>query len=135
MRALSGVVSDRLFAVRALTRIGSRRRRSWHKTIDLLNQDENRRGNNDEVKANVEERAVSNDGRTSLLSGGEGFIFYARKVDIKVGKVHFAEQETERRHKNIGCERGNDFTERRADDYARCHVDYVTSENKFFPFR
>ena len=46
MRTLSRVVSHNFTAEGALARVGSRRRRSRHKTIDLLNQNENRHRNN-----------------------------------------------------------------------------------------
>ena len=67
MRALRRVVCYYFTAEGALARVGRRRRRSRHETIDLLNQNENRRSDNEEVQARIEERAVSDDWRARLF--------------------------------------------------------------------
>ena len=67
MRALGRVVGNNFTTIGALARVGRRRRRSRHETIDLLNQNENRRSDNEEVQARIEERAVSDDWRARLF--------------------------------------------------------------------
>ena len=84
MRALGRVVGNNFTAIGALARVGRRRRRSRHETIDLLNQNENCSGDDEEVQARIEERAVSDDWCARFFGGGEGFVLNARKIDIEI---------------------------------------------------
>ena len=134
MRALGRVVRNGLFAIRALARIGRGRRRSRHKTINLFDKYENCRGYDHEIEAHVQKRAVSYDRCSRLFGCRECFVFNARQIDIKIGEIYFAEQKSERRHKNIRRERRHYFAESCAYYHPCGQIYEISTGEEFFPF-
>lgn len=134
MRALGRVVRNNFAAIRALARVGRRRRRGWHKSANLFYKYKNCRRHDQEIETHVQERAVSNNWSTCFFRRGKSFVLDARKIDIKVREIYLAEQQAQRRHENIRRERGNDFTKGPTYDHADGHVQNIPPEDEFFPF-
>ena len=56
------------------------------------------------------------------------------EVDEEVGEIHFAEEQSDRRHDDVVRERGDDLAETCADDDADSHVQHVALYRKFLEF-
>lgn len=93
----------------------------------LLNDQENGKGDDDEINDGIDEDAIV-DGYGGLVS------FRFLEGDYQVGKINLAQKHADGRHYDVGNEGTDYFSEGGADDDADCQVDDVPLHGEFFEF-
>lgn len=86
--------------------------------VELTDDEEDRKGDDQEVQHVVDEQAVVDRRRTCRFGLGKGGVGGRRQVDVEVGKIDPAQQQPNRRHEDVVGEGG--------DDFAKCGTDHDT---------
>jgi len=111
------------------------RRDGWFlKPIDLSDQHENSKRNDNEINYGIDEYAVVDCGDARSFGGFQRRILLRGQADEKVAEIDIAHQFPNGRRQKVGNKRCNDFSKRRADYDADGHVDDVSPYCKFLKF-
>ncbi len=99
--------------------------------VELLDEDENGKGNKHEIDDVVEKNAVVDCGNARSLCLGHGIDGGAGKVDEKVAEIHLSGQKPKGGHEDIVNEAGDDLAEGGPDNYTYCQIDGIAFDGKF----
>jgi len=80
--------------------------------VHLLDHNEDREGDDDEVQDIVQEQPNIDRGGPGFLGQRQGGIGLAGQIDKDFAEIHAAQQHAQRRHNNILHQGGNDLAER-----------------------
>jgi len=100
--------------------------------VYLSDKQKHGEGNDDEVQNIVDEDAIIQRRCTGRFRRSDSGIFLAGEIDEKIRKIHPAQRQTNRRHKNIVDKRRHDFAKRRADNDGYCQINHISSSNELF---
>src|SRR5438309_297139 len=104
-------------ALRTIPRRRSRSRRWLRKpAIDNAQQQENRECDDQKIHDGIQKQAIVQCRCTVSFCISNRWIRRLAEINKQVGKIYVAERAADRGHDDVVHERGNDFTECRADD-------------------
>src|SRR5499427_3347306 len=111
---------------------GHRRGGGREQPVDLLDDEEDGEGHDEEVDDRLDEDAVVDRGHPRRLGGGDGGELLPAERDEEVREVRLAEQEADGGHEHVGDERGDHPAEGRADHHAHSELHHVAPHDELF---
>src|SRR3546814_552048 len=99
--------------------------------VDRLYDQEDGKGDDQEVDHRVDEEADVPGGRAGCLGLLQGGILAAAESHEDIGEIDAAEQQADRWHQNVGDEGADDLAEGGTDDNADSHVEDAAPHGEF----
>ena len=101
--------------------------------VDALDDQEDRKGDDEEVEHHLQEVApIEREGRLHHLARFVDFL--GDDGPLPVGEVEATRDGADERHDDVGHQRGHDFAESAADDHTDSHVHDVALHGKLLEF-
>src|SRR5262245_24640638 len=134
MCALRGLDRDRRKTMWAVFGCRSCGRFRFLQAINLLNEQEDYKGDDNKVKCGLKKDPVIDGGCPCCLGRGEGGLWRSGQIDEQAGEIHLPHQQSNGGHQHVADERRNDFSECSTHNHTDRHVEHVAFHGEVFEF-